>query len=637
MIERQVERHQSHPLKTLFLVDGPQLLAEQLNNQPLSLDDNLFLSRLASNVSTDALFPTKHAFATTGFGQFALTGFPGIEEKTLQAGQFHVLVAGPNFGCGSGREQAVLALKEAGIKYIFARSFSPIFEENCLNNGLYPLKNFALLRRFQQGESVPHEEILVEFNEIQREILKRGGLLPYSLVCLKGEIKPPEIKTRPRPMTMAEKIIAQHLQQAEQRRREVFVKPGDEPLLPLSCSDICFTYELHTPLIKKILERFPGEFAPSITFLKPLIFEDHIVWWGHHQTAELLQVQADFAAQHNLSYYSRSEQVEDYLSAQGICHLLMVENHVLPGQIVIGPDSHTCTAGALGSLAFCVEPTGLANAMLTGQVLLQVPESVKVILSGELPPDCTAKDVMLFLLAQCRQKPDLALGKILEYTGSGLKNLPLDELLVLTNMATETGAFTGILEPTDKVIEFLVKKRDLTREQVEQQIARSDAQASYSQTIEIDLSRLSPFVAQPGHPQNSVPLAEIEKTPIQKAFIGSCTGGKLHDLRLAAQVLESRKVNYKVQLVIQAASMKTYQKAIEEGLAKIFAEAGAWFLPPCCGACIGLGPGRIKAGEVGISASNRNFPGRMGEGDVYLANPLVVAASAVNGFISRSF
>jgi 3-isopropylmalate/(R)-2-methylmalate dehydratase large subunit len=296
-------------------------------------------------------------------------------------------------------------------------------------------------------------------------------------------------------------------------------------------------------------------------------------------------------------------------------------------------------AGALGCFAYGVGSTDMANAWFTRDVRVRVPESVLFLLRGALRPGVCAKDVMLHVLSQPFFRGGDGIGKVLEFRGEGVTQMPLDERATLTNMAVEAGGFTGILEADEVIVDYVHAMRGVPKEEVRRRIVKSDPDARYFATFEIDLAQVEPMVATPGDPRNGVPLASLLDKDIKLdiAYGGSCTGGKKHDMDMYAEVLRravrsGRRVADGVHLYIQFGSQRIRQYAEEQGYLELFAKAGAELVDPSCGACIKAGPGvSDKPDQVTVSAINRNFPGRSGPGKVYLASPLVVAASAIAG------
>ncbi|MEE8407995.1 MAG: aconitase family protein, partial [Myxococcota bacterium] len=326
--------------------------------------------------------------------------------------------------------------------------------------------------------------------------------------------------------------------------------------------------------------------------------------------------------------------------SEAICHNAILEDIGLPGQLILGTDSHTCTAGALGCFAFGVGSTDMANAWLTRDIRVKVPQSIRIELTGAMPQGVAAKDVILAIMADAYFKEGKAIGQVLELCGEGVSSLVMDERATLTNMAVEAGATSGFIAADDVTLDYLAKERGLDRAQLEQRIVRSDPDAIYAHRMTIDLSSVQPMVATPGDPRHGIPIDELPgPVAITIAYGGSCTGGKDADMDMYAGVLgpaleRGWKVKDGVRFFIQFGSQKIRERAEKKGYVDLFRKAGAELVNPACGACINAGPG-VSRGEndVTVSAINRNFPGRSGPGRVYLASPHVVAASAIAGRI----
>jgi 3-isopropylmalate/(R)-2-methylmalate dehydratase large subunit len=358
---------------------------------------------------------------------------------------------------------------------------------------------------------------------------------------------------------------------------------------------------------------------------------------GLLERAEGLAVtQAGFTERQHIKLYGENAEG----GSEAICHNAVVEDIALPGQIVIGTDSHTCMAGVLGCFAFGVGSTDMANAWYTRDIRIKVPQTVRFVLRGEKRHDVSAKDIMLKILSTDYMKSGKGIGQVLEFSGEGLKELPIDERATLTNMAVEAGGTTGIIEPDEVTLEYLIRMRGLDKEEVLAGFVRSDPDAEYAADFEIDLAEIRPMVATPGDPRNGVQIADLpEQVEIDAAYGGSCTGGKMADMDMYAAVLrqaveQGKRVAPGVHLYLQFGSQKIKQYARQKGYIEIFEKAGAELIDPSCGACINAGPGASKSpDQVTVSAQNRNFPGRSGPGKVYLASPYVVAASAIAGHI----
>jgi 3-isopropylmalate/(R)-2-methylmalate dehydratase large subunit len=455
-----------------------------------------------------------------------------------------------------------------------------------------------------------------------------------------------------RPMTIAEKIFARRWV-TDLARGEIgvpWVQPGDAGFVQ---TDIRFSHEYVTPMAAIFFETLVG---PDEKVLEPesiLFFRDHLTFLKDAMTPERVQLglldvanqlevkQREFAAKQGVKLYG--ELGHGRHGSEAICHSKILEQYALPGQVIIGSDSHTPHAGAVGCIAFGVGTTAVFNSWITRDVRVEVPRSFRVVVSGEKPENVTAKDFMLEILRHPYIKDGRAIGQIIEYTGPAVESLSVDERATMTNMAAEVGAFTGIVAPDAKTIEFLVEQRGMEREEAERLCEGlfSDEDAEYVTTIEIDASTLRPMIALPGDPGNGMHVDELaEPVRIDIAYAGSCTAGKKEDMDMYARVLREavergqRKPEH-VQLYIQCGSQEVYRYCQEMGYDRVFEAIGATFIEPSCGACINAGPGvSRKPTDITISAINRNFPGRSGPGQLYLASPYTVAASAVAGYIT---
>jgi 3-isopropylmalate/(R)-2-methylmalate dehydratase large subunit len=332
--------------------------------------------------------------------------------------------------------------------------------------------------------------------------------------------------------------------------------------------------------------------------------------------------------------FARKFDIENYFEVGrlGIEHVVLHEKGLIcPGEIIVGADSHTCTHGAMGALAIGVGSADFFYAMMAGEIWLRVPETVRVSLTGSLPDYVTGKDVILELIG--RIGIDGASYRMLEFTGGGAKSLSMADRFSICNMAVEAGAKSAIFAP-DEITEAYIRPRAARP----YQLYASDPDAVYGETIEIDLSALTPRLACPHSPGNVRPAAEVarEGLPVDQVFIGSCTNGRIEDMRIAAEILKGRKVASGLRLVVIPGSREVYSAALDEGLIRIFTDAEAVVGPPCCGPCIGGHMGVLAGGERCVSTTNRNFRGRMGsmDSEVYLAGAPVAAATAIKGYIA---
>jgi 3-isopropylmalate/(R)-2-methylmalate dehydratase large subunit len=358
---------------------------------------------------------------------------------------------------------------------------------------------------------------------------------------------------------------------------------------------------------------------------------------------QLRDKQEEFARKQGVIYYG--ERLGVRLGSEAICHSKMLESYAEPGQVIVGTDSHTPHSGAIGCVAFGVGTTAIFNSWITKDVRVSVPPSFRVTVRGAKPANVTAKDFMLEILRHPYVRDGHAIGQIVEYTGAAVAALSIDERATMTNMAAEVGAFTGIVAPDAAAVEYLVAERGMDRARAESLCAglASDADAEYVMEIDIDASSLRPMVALPGDPGNGIYIDELGTDPVRidVAYAGSCTAGKKEDMDMYAAVLgEARaaglRVHPDVTLFIQFGSQEVKQYCAANGYLDLFAGMGAEIIEPGCGACIAAGPGTSRTrDEVTISSQNRNFPGRSGPGQLYLASPYTVAASAVAGHIAE--
>ncbi len=350
---------------------------------------------------------------------------------------------------------------------------------------------------------------------------------------------------------------------------------------------------------------------------------DHQVPADSVNSAELHKIMRKFAVEQGIPYLYDVGQ-------GGICHQVMVEKgHVRPGELIIGADSHTCTYGALGAFGTGVGSTEIAAVFATGRIWLKVPETIRFNVHGEFQKFVTPKDLILKIIGMIGV--DGAIYKAMEFDGSTINGLDVGGRMTICNMAVEAGAKTGIINPDEKAITY-VKER--TNKPIKP--LKSDTDADYEEIIDVEADKLEPQIACPHSVDNVRAVSEVEGTPIHQAFIGSCTNGRMEDLRLAARFLKGKRVKEGVRLIITPASQEVYLEALKEDLLEIFVEAGACVCNPTCGACFGGHMGLLADGETCISASNRNFIGRMGSkrAQIFLASPATVAASAVTGVIT---
>jgi 3-isopropylmalate/(R)-2-methylmalate dehydratase large subunit len=457
-----------------------------------------------------------------------------------------------------------------------------------------------------------------------------------------------------RGMTIAEKIFASRwvVDAANGRYGVRSVRPGDSGFVR---TDWRFSHEYVSPMAAIFFESKLGRDAKVNDPSTIIMFRDHLTYLHEVMPPERVQLglldvarqlkdkQEEFAKKQGVIYYG--ERLGVRLGSEAICHSKMLEEYAEPGQLIVGTDSHTPHSGAIGCIAFGIGTTAIFNSWITKDVRVSVPPSFKVVVHGRKPDNVTAKDFMLEILRHPYIKDGHAIGQIIEYAGDAVAALSIDERATMTNMAAEVGAFTGIVAPDAKAVDYLVQERGMDRARAEALCDGlfSDDDADYVNVIEIDASSIRPMVALPGDPGNGLHIDELENDEIRLdvAYAGSCTAGKKEDMDMYAAVLraardDGMRVHPDVKLFIQCGSQEVRQYCEERGYLRLFEEMGAEFIEPGCGACIAAGPGTSRTKEeVTISSQNRNFPGRSGPGQLYLASPYTVAASAVAGYITE--
>ena len=557
-------------------------------------------------------------------------------------------MSGKRRGKGSSREQSPYAEMSAGIKLVIAENIERIYKQNCQNLGLLTSTNFSLIEKIRAGEEIALSEFTAGEDDITRQVIEYGGLFPFNVARMQKKVFLPPIETRKRPMTLAEKIFAKHMVTPDGTVGVEAVKPGDTGFTRV---DLRFSHEYVTPMAAIFYEHYVGKgmpvndaasirfFRDHLTFLDEVISEEKKKMGLLDLATQLKLKQEDFAEAQGIKLHG---ELKDRKGSEGICHSVMLETYALPGQVNVGSDSHTPHVGAVGCVAFGIGTTDVFNSWITKDVRVKVPESVKIIIRGEKQPNVTAKDFILKILSLDYVRSGKALARVMEYSGQAVEALSVDERATMTNMAAEIGGFTGIVAPDEKVVEFLMERRGMSRRDAAEMIRglASDPGAEYAQVIELDAAEIAPMVATPGDPGNGKYIRDLNMpVSVELAYGGTCTAGKNEDMDMYAQVLadalkDGKHVADSVEFYIQFGSQETRDYCRSKGYLEIFQKAGAHVIEPSCGACINAGPGvSTRPDQVVISAQNRNFPGRSGPGQMYLASPLTVAASAVAGYI----
>jgi 3-isopropylmalate/(R)-2-methylmalate dehydratase large subunit len=659
LLERKIEKRPDKVRlkgRILFLTEDAELIKRQLAGEDLPWDTKNPANnpKLRDDISTDEITPAHYCFYfDETLGEIPYLGlkcgsvFP-IGRSDVKKGGFVCAVSGKRRGKGSSREQSPYAEMCAGIQVVIAENIERIYKQNCQNLGLLTSTNFSLIDQIRAGEEIPLNEFTAGEDEITRQVIEYGGLFPFNVARMQKKVFLPPIRTEARPMTVAGKIFARHMIDEKGNVGVPSVKPGDTGF---ARADLRFSHEYVTPMASIFFERYVGKdakvndpasilfFRDHLTFLDEVISEEKKKLGLLDLATQLKLKQQDFAAKQGIKLHG---ELKDRKGSEGICHSIVLESYALPGQLNIGSDSHTPHVGAIGCVAFGIGTTDVFNSWITKDVRVKVPESVKIVIRGKKHPNVTAKDFILKILSLDYVRTGKALAKVMEYAGEAIEELSVDERATMTNMAAEIGGFTGIVVPDRKAVDFLVERRGMDRKKAEAMIEglHSDPNAQYAQVIELDAAEITPMVATPGDPGNGKYIRDFDTpVPVELAYGGTCTAGKNEDMDMYALVLadalkHGKRVADSVKFYIQFGSQETRDYCIRKGYLDVFQRAGAHVIEPSCGACINAGPGvTTRPEQVVISAQNRNFPGRSGPGQMYLASPLTVAASAVAGHI----
>ena len=639
--------------RVLFLTKDLELIRRQLyEGLDLCMVD-LEVDDLLDDINTDVMTPAWVCFdhepaiiAENAYAGLVHEGRRVFEPRALLDGGFEAIVSGHRKGTGSSRETAAQCERWSGIRIVIAASFAPIHERNNINLGQL-MGDYGMLERLQSGESISLNEFTSEYDPVTSLIIENGGILPFAKSLGAGDISLPELKTKSRPMTMVEKMIANKL--LGQNGAARYVKPGDAVL---SQVDGGYSHEFTTAQVHEFLKQEYGNDYSLPNPSKYAVFEDHLLYatgvprFGRF--TEKIQTLRDMQ-----NVFQRHTGVRDYSAedgiSPGICHQVAREEFIDVGDFIQATDSHTCMGGATNALAYGVGSTEYANLVHNQFAFVQVPESIRFELVGNLDPGCTAKDVILHILWKYAAESE-TLDRSMEFGGPGLAGLSMDERATLCNMATECSAKTGICEPDSLTVDWLMNRRSgLSEAMVRSAFVLPDEGAEYHGGVHtIDLTQIRPMVAHPGKPDEGIPsdptngayIDEIGEVRIDIAYAGSCTAGKDDDFAYYAQVTEAAleaglAIPEGVDCYIQFGSKTVKNLSDKNGWSEMFRRAGVKLIDPGCGACIGAGPGiSDDAEQVTISAINRNYQGRSGPGKLYLASPLTVMASAFVGKIT---
>ncbi|HEX7808932.1 MAG TPA: aconitase family protein, partial [Thermoanaerobaculia bacterium] len=535
--------------RVLFLTKDPELIRKQLSGElDLQMKD-LRVEDLLDDINTDAMTPAWVCFdykpediARNAYAGLIVNGERLFPPDALRNGNFEVIVSGYRKGVGSSRETATQCEVFSGIKIAIAVSFAPIHAGNNINQGLL-MGTHEMLTRLQAGEGVSLHEFSDKYDPITKLIIQWGGLFPFSKAVARGDVQLPIPHNAPRPMTMGEKILARHMRGVSDAER--FVKPGDAVVVDV---DGGYTHEFTTAQVHYFLEQEYGADYEITNPNKFAVFEDHLIYADEvakmRPFMDKIQTLRDMQREYQRHTSCRDFSATNNISP-GICHEVAREVFIDPGDFIQATDSHTCMGGVNNALAWGVGATEYANLVHSGFTTVEVSESIRFELTGELQPNVTAKDVMLYILLEYA-KPQMTLDRIMEFTGPGLRTLSLDERATLANMATECSARTAIVEADEKTYEWIASMREgVDIDALRARAVSPDADAEYAGGVHvIDLSQVRPMVAHPGDPDHGIPsdptngafIADIGDVKIDIAYAGSCTAGKIDDFLFYHQV-----------------------------------------------------------------------------------------------------
>ncbi len=636
--------------RVLFLTKDPEQIRKQLSGDLTLTMADVAVDDLLDNINTDAMTPAWVCFdwdpeeiAHNAYAGLIVDKKRLLERDALSSGNFEVVVSGYQKGVGSSRETAAQCEAYSGVRLAVAASFAPIHERNNINIGQL-MCNHETLERLLAGETLDISEFTQGYDSNTKLIIESGGLFKFCSRLDAGEISLENPGTEKRPMNMTEKILASKLLPGQGE----YLKAGDAVMVKVSGG---YSHEFTSAQVHHFLR---SEYGPDYKIKnapKFAVFEDHLIYADSVakfapflDKIEVLRVmQREFQEHTGVRNYNAVDKI-----SPGICHQVAREQIIEPGDFIQATDSHTCMGGANGALSWGVGATEYAALLYWGVTPLSVPESIRFELSGKLAAGVTAKDVILHILDTYAKREE-TLDRVMEFGGEGLFGLSPDERATLANMATECTARGCVIECDDIMVQWMADRRpDTSFAELKSKIVSPDPDAHHDGGVHsIDLSSIQAMVATPGDPakgeasdpKNGANIDDIGDVAIDIAYGGSCTAGKIDDIDFYAQVMQEaesagKKVASSVRFYMQFGSKEVADYAKDKGYLELFERTGVEVISPGCGACIGCGPGvSTKTEEVTVSAINRNYKGRSGPGNLYLASPLTVAASAIAGKI----
>ena len=591
--------------------------------------DRIFQGKIwnfGDDIDTDTIIPGKRGTIPTieEMKHYTFELLKPEFASTVQAGD--ILVAGKNFGCGSSREQAATVLAANGVRCIIAKSFARIFFRNAFNSGILLIECDGIQDVCEGGnivsvkvnESVAVNGHVFPINQVPDnlfQIVNNGGLIEDVKKRLSGfssAVKTDSIHKSPQEnhgYTLAEKILMKNANANH-------VMPGD---IVITTPDMFMVHDIYTPYLVDTFKKIGADKIHNPD--KVTVIFDHCM-----PTAVAANDSSHFEAGLELAQMYGIKKLH---IGEGICHSLMhEERYARPGEIATATDSHTTTYGGAGNFCTGIGTAEMAAALITGELWLKVPESIKIVLNGSLPEGILSKDVILKILGDI--KADGGQYKSLEFTGPAASEMSMMARFSVANMSLEAGAKCALFAADQKTADYY----DMDFKDIEW--VKADDNANYEKVLTYDVSALEPQLSCPQGVDNVHPISEIEGTPLDCVYLGSCTNGNLEDLAIAANILKGKRVPKDLRFIVVPATNRVFKDAIRAGYIKTFIEAGAVICHPCCGLCCGMPYGLMTDNENILSTANRNFIGRMGTKQtmIYLSSPAVAAASALAGCIA---
>jgi 3-isopropylmalate/(R)-2-methylmalate dehydratase large subunit len=631
--------------KIFYYTDDGKLVRDQIEGKNFEYRNEA----LVFGVSTDTII--NGAACTLGYteeilGPHFLVGKGDvIREGDIAKGNFAVVVGGESYGSGSSREVAVVAHRGAGIRLVVAKSLERIFRENMTFDRLYFTTDFSVLDKLRAGETIDLDGLMNDLSPLYKAVFFGGGLLEFGKKVVDGSTGLPyrAAGRKKRPMTIAEKILAAKavVMDTPDSKGLPSVEPGEQLFVR---ADFLGMHEYTGGHVRSLFEKAYGNSAVhSDATVRG--FNDHFVLIGHDDVPADVKKKRLTSAQDlakELTSFCKDKNIPMHGPGgslpSGVCHRLVVESYAKPGDVIALTDSHTPTAGVMNCFAYGLGSTAIAMGLGTGMIPVTVPKTVRILVEGEDPLNLvTPKDLILHIIGdpyfrEQKWKTNPGDTVIMQFGGPALEKFTVDELSVLTNMTVEGSATTGVVEPCERVVKFLVEKRGMPEKEVRSLLVYPDENAQYESVYKVKMADVPVTVATPGDSRNRKPITQVKGTRIDNVVIVSCTGASLEDLKQAALAVRGKKRLERVHMVVTPSSQQVFDDAKKLGLLDLFGQFGAVITEPGCGSCIGNGPGISINGSTTASTSNRNFSGRMGgNGEVFLVSPFVAGIAACTG------